>query len=61
MEQVFYSLADKHRLVVLSGDNEGEKSYLSSVLPIHTEFVFNQKPSDKLNYIKKSQEMEIKF
>ena len=56
MEQVFYSLADKHRLVVLSGDNEGEKSYLSSVLPIHTEFVFNQKPSDKLNYIKKLQE-----
>ena len=55
MEQVFSSLADNFNIVVLSGDNDGEKSYLSGVLPLNTEFVFNQKPLDKLHYIKKLQ------
>jgi Cu+-exporting ATPase len=52
MEEVFYQLAQDCKLAVLSGDNEGEKKHLSNILPEHTDLVFNQKPADKLNYIK---------
>jgi len=52
MQNVFLSLAKNYKLAVLSGDNEGEKKYLKSILPKHTDLVFNQKPIDKLNYIK---------
>ena len=43
------------KTVVLSGDNDGEKEYLQSVLPKNTTLVFNQKPEQKLEYIKKLQ------
>jgi len=50
---VFENLAKHHhRLVVLSGDNEGEKSYLEKLLPKQTQLFFQQKPEDKLEYIK---------
>jgi Cu+-exporting ATPase len=39
----------------LSGDNEGEKEFLKEILPKHTFYYFNQKPEDKLNYIKSLQ------
>ena len=55
LKSVFDALAKKYQLVILSGDNQGEKAYLESVLPKGTEFVFNQKPEDKLNYIKDKQ------
>jgi len=56
--QVFESLASQYKLVVLSGDNDGEQSYLEKLLPKNTELVFNQKPADKLNYIKNLQKNE---
>lgn len=56
MEQVFNTLVKECKIVVLSGDNAGEKSYLKTILPDRTELVFNQKPVDKLNYIKVLQE-----
>ncbi len=56
MEQVFQSLATDCKLVVLSGDNEGEKAHLQKALPAQTDLIFNQKPGDKLNYIKRLQE-----
>lgn len=49
---VFEKLNTKHNLVVLSGDNEGEKNYLEKILPKNTELLFQQKPEDKLEYIK---------
>ena len=52
MQKVFESLAKDCQLAVLSGDNEGEKNYLKNTLPPDTDLVFNQKPIDKLNYIK---------
>lgn len=52
MERIFQSLAKYYKLVVLSGDNEGEKLHLLKILPEHTDLVFNQKPADKLAYIK---------
>lgn len=56
MQDIFQSLARDCKLAVLSGDNDGEKAYLSKILPEHTELVFNQKPADKLAYIKALQD-----
>lgn len=56
MESIFHTLAQDCKLAVLSGDNEGEKLHLSTILPPHTDLVFNQKPADKLNYIKNLQQ-----
>jgi len=53
---VFEKLNIKHKLFVLSGDNEGEKNYLEGLLPKGTELLFQQKPEDKLHFIKSLQE-----
>lgn len=52
---LFKKLSSNHNLVILSGDNEGEKEYLKDILPKHTSYYFNQKPEDKLEYIKSLQ------
>ena len=52
---LFKKLSAKYHLVILSGDNEGEKEFLQDILPKHTSFHFNQKPEDKLEYIKSLQ------
>jgi len=53
MLSVFKRLNKKgYHIVVLSGDNEGEKGYLESVLPKGTQLVFKQSPSEKLEFIK---------
>ncbi len=39
-------------LVILSGDNDGERATLSALLPEGTEMHFNQKPEEKLEFIK---------
>lgn len=56
MEDIFQSLSQDCKLAVLSGDNEGEKPHLTSILPQGTDLIFNQKPADKLNYIKALQQ-----
>jgi Cu+-exporting ATPase len=56
LEALFVKLSDKYRLMVLSGDNEGERATLESILPKGTELVFNQKPEEKLEFIKKLQQ-----
>ncbi|WP_417886580.1 heavy metal translocating P-type ATPase [Zunongwangia sp.] len=53
---LFNELSKKKKLFVLSGDNEGEKDVLSKMLPISTKMCFNQKPHDKLQFIKKLQQ-----
>ncbi len=53
---IFSDLEKHYKLSILSGDNEGEKSYLQSILPDKTNYFFNQKPQDKLDYIKKLQD-----
>ena len=52
---LFSDLQKSFELSILTGDNEGEKKYLESHLPKGTRFIFNQKPEDKLNYIKQLQ------
>lgn len=56
LKPLFKKLSKPYNLVILSGDNEGEKEYLQKALPKHTSFYFNQKPEDKLNYIKSLQD-----
>ncbi|MEP6259965.1 MAG: heavy metal translocating P-type ATPase metal-binding domain-containing protein [Gillisia sp.] len=56
VSKVFKDLEDHYSLSILSGDNEGEKERLMEILPAKTQFFFNQKPKDKLNYIKSLQE-----
>jgi Cu+-exporting ATPase len=55
MSTLFAELQKSFELSILTGDNEGERKYLESQLPKGTHFIFNQKPEDKLNYIKQLQ------
>ncbi|MFD1063991.1 heavy metal translocating P-type ATPase [Winogradskyella litorisediminis] len=56
VKEVFDHLKNHHEIVILSGDNDGERKHLETLLPKGTKILFNQKPEDKLNYIKKLQE-----
>mgnify|MGYP003384349440 FL=1 len=52
MKPLFDTLNPTCQLAVLSGDNEGEKEFLQQQLPDKVQLLFNQKPEDKLEYIK---------
>ncbi len=53
---VFATLSErKVGLAVLSGDHDGEKSRLMSMLPEGTAYYFNQQPEDKLRFIEQLQ------
>jgi Cu+-exporting ATPase len=54
--RLFESLSKRHRVIVLSGDNEGERAVLEELLPPDTELVFNYKPEQKLAFIEALQE-----
>jgi Cu+-exporting ATPase len=60
MKRLFHNLKHNYSLSVLSGDNEGELSYLEKNLPAKVQFLFNQKPEDKLEYIKSLQKKNKK-
>ncbi len=55
LEQLFANLSKNYNLVVLSGDNDGERKILEKMLPAETNLVFNQKPEQKLGYIEQLQ------
>lgn len=52
LESVFKKLDSAYELIILSGDNEGEKEKLVQLLPLSVQYYFNQKPQQKLNFIK---------
>ena len=52
LSKLFNKLKKDYDLVILSGDNAGEKDNLTKLLPTKTKLLFNQKPEDKLEYIK---------
>ena len=54
--EIFEQLGTDKDVVVLSGDNEGERERLEELLPKGTKLYFNQKPDDKLNFIKALQQ-----
>lgn len=51
-----FKALDSKKVVVLSGDNDGERKRLEEMLPKGTAMYFNQKPEDKLNFIKSLQQ-----
>lgn len=52
-------IANKYRLFVLSGDNDGEQKNLERMLPEGVSLVFNQKPEQKLEFIKNLQDQGL--
>lgn len=56
LEELFMKLRTHYQIKVLSGDNEGERTTLENILPKGTELIFNQKPEQKLEFIKKLQQ-----
>ncbi|MDO5608400.1 MAG: heavy metal translocating P-type ATPase metal-binding domain-containing protein [Capnocytophaga sp.] len=55
MKTLFDTLSKNYDIAVLSGDNESEKQTLEQMLPQKSVLMFNQKPNDKLLYIKELQ------
>ncbi|WP_310994010.1 heavy metal translocating P-type ATPase [Aequorivita marina] len=53
---IFKELERDKEVIVLSGDNEGERERLEGMLPKDVKLHFNQKPDDKLNFIKNLQQ-----
>jgi Cu+-exporting ATPase len=56
MQSMFNSLSHTCQLFILSGDNSGEANYLKKQLPVTAQLKFNQKPDDKLEFIKSLQD-----
>jgi Cu+-exporting ATPase len=55
LSSLFAHLSQGYQLKILSGDNEGERNALEQLLPPGTELIFNQKPEQKLEFIKSLQ------
>jgi P-type Cu+ transporter len=55
MVDVFQALGKEMELIILSGDNDSERGKLEMVLPKDSQMLFNQKPDDKLEFIKQLQ------
>ncbi|WP_127844844.1 heavy metal translocating P-type ATPase [Psychroflexus aestuariivivens] len=56
IQELFQAMDEHFKLIILSGDNEGEKAFLTKMLPKTTQMFFNQKPDSKLRFIKKIQD-----
>ena len=56
LSPLFEKLSRKYELKVLSGDNDGERTSLEALLPKNTALIFNQKPEQKLEFIKHLQQ-----
>jgi Cu+-exporting ATPase len=54
--EIFEVLNRSKEVIVLSGDNEGEKARLEKLLPAGTKMYFNQDPESKLEFVKGLQE-----
>jgi Cu+-exporting ATPase len=53
---LFLKLSKSYQIKILSGDNDGERANLEALLPKNTQLIFNQKPEQKLEFIKALQE-----
>ncbi|WP_149276567.1 heavy metal translocating P-type ATPase [Pareuzebyella sediminis] len=56
VSKVFDEMSKTMDLAVVSGDNEGEKERLAQLLPKLTPLYFDQKPRDKLEFVKALQD-----
>ncbi|MUP47309.1 heavy metal translocating P-type ATPase [Gramella sp. BOM4] len=55
LTKVFEELGATRELIILSGDNSGEKERLEALLPSGIKMFFDQKPADKLQFISELQ------
>lgn len=60
VKEIFNSFKSDYDLAVVSGDNEGERKFLSEFLPKKTNLLFNQKPNDKLYVVEEYQQKNKK-
>lgn len=60
LSSLFSNLGKDKELIILSGDNDGERARLEQILPEGTKLFFNQKPGDKLQFIKDLQNKNMK-
>lgn len=56
LEEITSSLKQDYSLIVLTGDNEGERQNLARYFGSDAKIEFNKSPMDKLEYVKKLQE-----
>lgn len=56
LSELFEELSKSYQIVILSGDNASELCILEKMLPKNVSYHFNQKPEQKLAFIKKLQE-----
>lgn len=52
LKELLQRLSVKFKLALISGDNSAEADYLNKQFPKGSELIFNQKPQDKLDYIR---------
>ncbi|WP_348798918.1 heavy metal translocating P-type ATPase [Flavobacterium adhaerens] len=55
LSDLFSKLSKHYQVKVLSGDNDGERTVLETLLPKGTEMIFDQKPEQKLQFIRELQ------
>lgn len=55
LESLISSMKKDHEIAILSGDNDQEKDHLRKLLGPGSTIIFNQKPEDKLEYIRQLQ------
>ncbi|SDS01020.1 heavy metal translocating P-type ATPase [Christiangramia echinicola] len=60
LSELFQELDGDKELIILSGDNDGERSRLSKIVPEETRMLFDQKPGNKLQFIKDLQKSGAK-
>ncbi len=53
---LFKNLKTNYQIKIVSGDNEGERTTLERMFPNGVELIFNQKPEQKLEFIKNLQD-----
>jgi Cu+-exporting ATPase len=56
LSELIKKLSSNHKISVISGDNNSEKERLQQLMGENTTLLFNQKPEDKLHFIKRIQE-----
>lgn len=59
LKDLFKKLTN-YNVFILSGDNSSEESQLKELIPDYKAMAFNQNPEDKLNYIQKLQDRNMK-
>ncbi len=55
LQKIVSALGSQYKLKILSGDNPSEEPYLKTVFGNATEMLFDQKPENKLNFIRSLQ------